>query len=137
MGEHEQYMALIEATQKFVVVVENAMDIFEEALGEEAISMIKGPMGAVQSALATGPMPTMDSWDGVFRIEDCDIERFTPETAPGLDRIEAGVKLSHRPTGLAVETAQKRTYEDNLRVADRALRQRVAGRAKREGRAPR
>jgi len=87
--------------------------------------MITGPAAAVQAILDQCPQPEA-AWDGVFREEDVTEETFTPDIPDEIgERINVGVKLTHRQTQMSTEAYQSANRDDNRKRAMRALKSRV------------
>lgn len=89
--------------------------------------MITGPADAVDAVLSKCPVVPDAIWDGEFREEDCDEEHFSPDVPDALrsERANTGVRMTHRLTGLSVESSSKPTAAENRRVVLRALAIRV------------
>lgn len=107
-----------------------------ETLSDDFKSMIAGPAAAVETVLAQCPSIDTPMWDGEYSDDDTEVEYFTPDLPDELraTRLSAGVRLKHRPTGQQVEVSTSAHQEENLRRAQRALRDRVTriGRGQRE-----
>lgn len=61
-------------------------------------------------------------------LADCDVRRVR-RSGPGGQRrnkVETGVRLTHRPTGVVAEASERRTPQDNQRTAIRRLRVKLA-----------
>ena len=61
-------------------------------------------------------------------LQDCDLERLR-RSGPGGQRrnkVETGVRLRHGPTGLVAEATERRSSEQNQKVALRRLRMKLA-----------
>lgn len=114
--ERELLDELVLASTNLCTVADNAAVV----LSEEFESMITGPLAAVQEVLKKCPKPS-SFWDGEFRIEDCDIEQYTPDAPPGVDRTGVGCRITHRHTGKVVEAHQKPEFQLNKQTAQRAL----------------
>jgi protein subunit release factor A len=93
-------------------------------LSEEFESMVTGPLRNVQDVLKL--MPEEGPWDGSWRESDISIEYFQHETH--LDGEARGVRMTHVPTDLTVETYQRQTRGGNEELARKALMKRVAER---------
>ena len=61
-------------------------------------------------------------------LADCEVEPFRGSGPGGQHRnkTETGVRLLHRPTGIAVQAAERRSRTQNLGVALDRLRERLA-----------
>lgn len=118
--ERELFNQLIQHGTTLVTVCNNAATV----LSEEFESMITGPAGALKSVLDQCPPVVVISWDGVFREEDCDITYYTPDVPDTVrdGRINSGVKMIHRPTGIGREAAAYADQERNRATVLRALR---------------
>jgi len=120
--ERKLFDELIVASRILVTVSKNAATV----LSEEFEDMIAGPADAVEAILARCPSPDT-AWDGIFREEDVEEQRFTPDM--GIDYVErftnSGVKVTHKQTQLSVEAYQSEEYTVNRRRAMRALRRMV------------
>jgi protein subunit release factor A len=113
---------LIERTRVLCTVCDQAATV----LSEEFEDMVSGPLRSVQQVLAMLPTDDSAPWDGTWRTTDVSVEYFRHEThAPGTPR---AVRMTHRPTGMVVETYQKELREDNEQLAQRALYDRVTRR---------
>ena len=121
--ERSQFNNLIAASAVLVTVCRNAATV----LSEEFENMVTGPADVVAGILSSCPTPILDTWDGMFEVEACDEERFTPEVPYELQagRRLVGVKLTHRPTGETVIASSAPEYETNRSRAIRALKDRV------------
>ena len=112
---------LIIASQTLVITSRNAATV----LSEEFESMITGPASAVQAILDQCPQPEA-AWDGVFREEDVTEQVFTPDIPEEhAERVNLGVKLTHRQTQMSTEAYQSANVDDNRKRAMRALKSRV------------
>lgn len=120
--EKRLFHELISAAQILVTVSTKAAVV----LSEEFESMVTGPAAAVQDILNMCPQP-VEAWDGEFRQEDCEEVRFTPDVPEEIraGRINTGVKLTHRHSGLSVEAYSSANVNNNRLRATRALKQRV------------
>jgi hypothetical protein len=125
--ERKLFHELIVASRVLVTVSRNAAVV----LSEEFESMITGPADNVDSILKRCPEADA-AWDGVFRLEDVEEDLFTPDI-PGTEgqRVNSGVKLTHRHTGMSVEVYQSSDVQTNRERAQNALRTRVEDRKRR------
>lgn len=69
-------------------------------------------------------------WQGEFSLDDCKEELITPDLPDEqrIGRINSGVRLTHTPTGLSVQTYSSAEREENRKRAQRALKKRVESR---------
>lgn len=61
-------------------------------------------------------------------LADCDVRRVR-RSGPGGQRrnkVETGVRLTHQPTGIVAEASERRSSQDNQRIALRRLRVKLA-----------
>lgn len=61
-------------------------------------------------------------------IQDCDLTR-TRRSGPGgqhRNKVETGIEITHRPTGIKTESCEKRSQEQNRQTAIRRLRLKLA-----------
>lgn len=114
------FRLLVERTRVLVTVCDQAAAV----LSEEFEDMVSGPLRSVQQVLAM--IPLEGPWDGTWRESDTTIEYFRHETH--LDGEARGVRMTHIPTGLIVETYQRQTKTGNETLAREALQKRVAAR---------
>ena len=120
------FRLLTERTRVLATVVDNAATV----LSEEFESMVIGPLRNVQEVLSM--IPQEGPWDGTWRLADIHIEYFSHDTQrSGTPR---AVRMTHVPTGLAVEVYQHELREDNEGVARKALYDRVQRRLEAEQR---
>lgn len=122
-NERELFGQLIATAQVLCTVADNAATV----LSEEFESMVTGPLSACQAVLDLCPAEASVNWDGTFRIQECDEELFTPDVPESIrpGRINVGVKLTHRPTGLSVESKSSADVNKNRLRARQALAKRT------------
>jgi hypothetical protein len=116
MSNEDLFAELIRETRKLVIVCDNAATV----LSEEFESMIRGPLGVVEAVLDKCPDPArVGPWDGFLHDEDMQVEFFSHEThSEGPPR---AVRVTHRPTEVAVESYSHHSREANEQAARRAL----------------
>lgn len=112
-NERAQFLMLVEQTRVLCIVVDNAAEI----LSEDFQDMVLGPLRNVQETL--NKIPIRPAWQGEFKDDDITVEYFRHDSQRYGE--DAGVRIHHLPTNLAVETYQHPTREENYRTARRAL----------------
>lgn len=117
MTDDALFKLLVERTRVLVTVCDQAAVV----LSEEFEDMVSGPLRNVQQVLDM--IPSGGPWDGTFRESDITVEYFKHETHG--DGEARAVRLTHAPTGLAVEAYQRQTKNGNEVLAKSALRDRV------------
>lgn len=123
------YDALIAATNGLVAVVGNAVETILDGTPYE--SMLRGPNEAVKEALAN--VPGADLWSGEWSEDDVEYTVFRHHSQPERSGPDAGVKATHRPTGLSVESYMKPNADANQASALKGLKTRVANFARQQG----
>lgn len=120
--DEQLFAQLVPAAQTLVTVCNNAATV----LSEEFEDMVSGPAQTVQQILSQINAQTY-VWDHVFRLEECDIEHFTPDVPEDqkAGRRDTGVKLIHRPTGLSAKAYSSTDVAENELRARRALKDMV------------
>lgn len=71
-------------------------------------------------------------WKGKFSLDDCEEKFVEPDLPPemGVKREpNAGIIVTHKPTGMSVEAYGAPTRDENRKRAQRALKKRVEHRA--------
>jgi hypothetical protein len=111
------FKLLIERTRVLCTVCDQAAAV----LSEEFEDMVSGPLRNVQQVLDM--IPSGEPWDGTFRDADITVEYFKHETHS--DGEARAVRMTHAPSGLAVEAYQRETRTGNEALAKQALHQRV------------
>lgn len=96
-------------------------------ISEEFEAMVSDPLRGLDEVLSQCPPVPGSSWDGTFDEDSVDEENFTPDVPEEVrtGRVNSGVRLRHRHTGLAVEVYASADVNENRRRAMRALKQRV------------
>lgn len=115
------YDALINAASQLVTVANNAVETILSETPYE--SMLRGPAEALNDALKN--VPGADKWDGSWSEDDVEYESFRHHSQPERSGPSVGVKATHRPTGLSVESYMKPSADANQASALRSLKGRV------------
>jgi hypothetical protein len=122
--EHALFRMLIQRTQVLCTVVDNAAEV----LSDDFKDMVTDPLLAVRDVLAR--CPDVGAWDGSFSEDDITVEVFRHDSQRfGPD---VGIRITHVPTELKVESYSKNSRMDNELVARRALAAMVATRWEQE-----
>ena len=111
------YDALISSANLLVTVSANAVATILEGTPYE--SMLRGPIEALQAALANVPGAT--TWDGKWRESDVEYTTYRHEAQPR-NMPDIGVKALHKPTGRSAESYMKHSVEANKDAARRGLK---------------
>lgn len=117
----KHYDILITSANALITVANNAANTILEGTPYE--SMLRGPTEALSSAL-TG-VPGAVIWDGTWREEDVEYEPFRHHSQPDRSGPSAGIRATHRPTGLSIESYMKPSADANRESARKGLMARV------------
>lgn len=112
------FKLLIERTRVLATVCDNAAVV----LSEQFEDMVSGPLAAVNEILER--CPDLSAWDGTYNDADTIVEVYRHE-AQRVDLQPVSVRVTHVPSGLAVQSYSKSTTEENEAVARKALESRV------------
>ena len=78
-----------------------------------------------------GPTQEQLDWRGEFNLDDCEVEYFTPDLLEPERRsafANAGVTVTHKPSGMSVTSQGSMDKEINHSRAVAALKQRIKNR---------
>jgi hypothetical protein len=123
------YDDLINSANALVAVVGNAVETILSETPYE--SMLRGPNDAMKAALEN--VPGAGRWDGKWNEDDVEYTTFRHHSQPDRSGPDSGVKATHRPTGLSVESYMKPNADANQASALRGLRERVRKYAQQQG----
>ncbi len=123
------YDDLINGANALVAVVGNAVETILSETPYE--SMLRGPNEAMKAALAN--VPGAGTWNGQWSEDDVEYTTFRPDSQPERSGPDQGVKATHRPSGLSVESYMKPNADANQAAALRGLRERVQRYAAQQG----
>lgn len=115
------YDDLINAANSLVTVTGNAVATILDGTPYE--SMLRGPSETLKEILTM--VPTAVTWDGTWNEDDVEFTVFRHHAQPDRSGPDAGVKATHRPTGLAVESYMKPSVDRNRESALNGLKRRV------------
>jgi hypothetical protein len=120
----KHYDPLIESATQLVTVANNAAATILE--GSPYESMLRGPADALAAALAD--VPGAVTWNGIWRDIDVIYDTFRHDAQPR-NKPDLGIKATHIPTNVSVESYSQHTVEANQAAAKRGLRDLVERRA--------
>lgn len=123
------YDDLINSANALVAVVGNAVETILSETPYE--SMLRGPNEAMKAALEN--VPGAGTWDGKWSEDDVEYTPFRHHSQPERSGPDAGIKATHRPTGLSVESYMKPNRDANQASALRGLRDRIRRYAEQQG----
>jgi len=111
------YDGLIGAANQVATVGNNLVETVLD--GSPYESMLRGPISALQAALANVPGATV--WDGYWREQDVEYTTYRHDAQPR-NMPDIGVKALHKPTGKSAESYMKHSVEANRDAARRGLK---------------